>query len=124
MTYLGKRKLYVIMYADTWDGLNGNVVYMSGDREDAINRFKWLYNDAVYGDFLADNGGEMFTERHFTVNKEKDNRATGYFYYCDNDGECDYILTTIQSGSFLTYGNPNDYLEKHYQRDMCELNRN
>lgn len=114
----GKRYLYVIVSTSNWDGMDTTVVFASRNKKEAINRFYWLYNVSVYKDFLDEFDEPMFNERdmHLSEDSEDSNKINGYFYYTDNDGECDYEICSVKTDAFFGYAAFNKGLEEDYQR--------
>ena len=49
---IGKRNFYVIMRMTTWDGTDGEILFITQNHLEAIKRFKWLYEKDEYRNFL------------------------------------------------------------------------
>ena len=118
MDKIGKRYFYIITSTRNWDGLENDVNFITTNKKEAISRFQWLYSERVYKDFLDEDGEENFENRDYNFNSNRNDpeRISGYFYYSDYDGECDYRLDSIKTNIFWSYGGKNSFLENEYRR--------
>lgn len=117
----GTRPFYVIMRMSTYDGLDGNVYFISHDKKEAIDRFRFLY-DIVYEDYLNDEEEFWADRSDCAISESQDNKSvSGNFAYWEDSGEVDFILQTIYTNQ-LTNSFGNTGLENRYNRER-EQNR-
>lgn len=111
----GKRPLYVITYQSYGDGNSHGIYLVSRNKKTALDFFRWLYNEAIYRDWLNDDG-ELYAERQININEDPEDkrkvRAT--FYYSDDDYGFDAELTTLYTDTPWGWNGPNMNLRDRY----------
>lgn len=117
MEDIGKRYIYIIVSASNYDGLNPNVWYATRNKEEAIRRFKWMYDVWIRADYTNDEGN-IYAEHHCSVDiSQTDPKCvSGYFYFYDDDGGCSYMLKSLKTDHFFGgFNGPNTRAEGEYK---------
>lgn len=118
MEKVGKRHFYIIHTTNNYDGCISRIWRVSTNKKEAIEYFKWLYNDVVYKDYLDTEGEPFYYDRdyHLTENKDDKEIITGEFWYTEDDGGCTYYLTTCNTNMSLGWhGESNNKLEERFK---------
>ena len=115
---IGKRNFYIIHKTSNWDGTEGAIIFLTHNYKEAIARFKWLYEEDVYRDFVNDENEPFYEDRNYRIevddSNKKDVKVRGNFWYSDCDGSCDYMIDTIKTDHFFYNGNVSVNTEARY----------
>ena len=119
---IGKRNFYVIMRMTTWDGTDGEILFITQNHLEAAKRFKWLYEKDVYRDFLNEEEEPTYEDRNYNININDNDKkniiVSGNFWYSDCDGSCDYVLRTLKTNHFFIHNTASARMEERYNNDI------
>lgn len=110
----GKRLIYIIAKTTSWEGIDTDIVFATRNWKEALCRFKWLYEEWIPRDF-TDEEGELWGEHNIHI-ADDPKTQTSSFYWCDDDGECHYVLKPITTDVFYGWSRINETAERSYKQ--------
>lgn len=113
MEPIGKRPYYVIIRVSSYDDTNGDIVFLTSKRSEAIDRFNKYY-DLVRREFDEEDGN---TENAIHITDRPATPLKGNFYFWDDDGSFNAYLIQIKSNCFLRNGEI-DWQNENWYRDL------
>lgn len=122
---MGTRNYYAIYSASSsFDEheVTPNFWYISQNRKEALDRFKWLYEEYIRSDFTNDDG-EVYADHDLDfISNTKDN-LEAFFYFDVEEYRVEYRIKTIKTGAFRSWfrGRRNNTTNEMEEVDSWEM---